>query len=375
MDQSNMLLQMAYAAVQSAQSTLPQSSVAKKSDGGQDFRALLDEKRTAVGGQEGQDPAENKDEQKTELSEDVLAQGAALAQNVVLPTAVVMTAGETQPQTVDAVTALTVVPETVQDAPVAAPEVNAESVVTDIPTEQPTEPVAETLPEGPEKAVETPADTGAPAAETVSTPQTEQGSASQSEGESGSEGRPAAENGKDVRSNDYEVLASQSGTVDRPVFRESAAMPQRVGDAQVLDTQSGELEGKLTSMMTASLEDGGQRLEIKLAPEHLGNVVVEMSRTPEGVLHVVLHTESEQAAKLLTEHADTLGMMLQSGQQGEVRIEVQRPDQGEQPWQQPDQNGGQNGQEGRQQQEQRRQHTDPEVFLQQLRLGLITAAQ
>ena len=152
-------------------------------------------------------------------------------------------------------------------------------------------------------------------------------------------------------------------------------MPQRVGDAPVLDTQSGELEGKLTSMMTATLEDGGQRLEIKLAPEHLGNVVVEMSRTPEGVLHVVLHTESEQAAKLLTEHADTLGMMLQSGQQGEVRIEVQRPDQGEQPWQQPDQNGGQNGQEGRQQQEQRRQHTDPEVFLQQLRLGLITAAQ
>ena len=46
MDQSNMLLQMAYAAVQSAQSTLPQSSVAKKSDGGQDFRTLLDEKRT-----------------------------------------------------------------------------------------------------------------------------------------------------------------------------------------------------------------------------------------------------------------------------------------------------------------------------------------
>ena len=375
MDQSNMLLQMAYAAVQSAQSTLPQSSVAKKSEGGQDFRTLLDEKRTSVDGQEGQDPAENKDEQKTELSEDVLAQGAALAQNVVLPTAVVMTAGETQPQTVDAVTALTVAPETVQDAPVAAPEVNAESVVIDIPTEQPTEPVAETLPEGPEKAVETPADTGAPAAETVSTPQTEQGSASQSEGESGSEGRPASENGKDVRSNDYEVLVSQSGTADRPVFRESAAMPQRVGDAQVLDTQSGELEGKLTSMMTASLEDGGQRLEIKLAPEHLGNVVVEMSRTPEGVLHVVLHTESEQAAKLLTEHADTLGMMLQSGQQGEVRIEVQRPDQGEQPWQQPDQNGGQNGQEGRQQQEQRRQHTDPEVFLQQLRLGLITAAQ
>ena len=66
-------------------------------------------------------------------------------------------------------------------------------------------------------------------------------------------------------------------------------------------------------------------------------------------------------------------MMLQNSQQGEVRIEIRQPDQNERPWQQPDQNGGQNGQEGRQQQERRRQPSDPERFLQQLRLGLVPA--
>ena len=157
-------------------------------------------------------------------------------------------------------------------------------------------------------------------------------------------------------------------------LRESESLPQRVGDAPVLDTQSGHMDARLTKELTSALDAGSQRLELKLTPERLGTVVVEMNRTPEGALHVVLRTENEQAAKLLTEHSGTLGMMLQSSQQGEVRIEVQRQDQGETTWQQPDQNGGQSGQE-RQQQEQRRQPADPERFLQQLRLGLVTAAQ
>lgn len=376
MDQNSMLLQMAYMAVQSAQNTLPQSTSTKKSDGGQDFRTLLDEKRTALNGQEEQ-PAEGKEEQKTELSADVLAaQAAVLTQPVVIPAAAVVVTGEEQPQMVNALTELTTVPETNQDAQVAVPEMNAEVAVPELQAEQPAEPVVQALPEEPEKTVETPAtDTEAPVEETVSTPRMEQSSAPQSDEGGSSQDRPTSENGEDVRTNDYEVLTSQSGTAERPLFRESVSMPQRVGDAPVLDTQSGDMDAKLTKELTSALDAGTQRLELKLTPERLGNVVVEMSRTPEGVLHVVLHTENEQAAKLLAEHADTLGMMLQSGQQGEVRIEVQRPAQSEQPWQQPDQNGGQSGQEGRQQQEQRRQPADPERFLQQLRLGLITTAQ
>lgn len=376
MDQNSMLLQMAYMAVQSAQNTLPQSTSTKKSDGGQDFRTLLDEKRTALNGQEEQ-PAEGKEEQKTELSADVLAaQAAVLTQPVVIPAAAVVVTGEEQPQMVNALTELTTVPETTQDAQVAVPEMNAEVAVPELQAEQPAEPVVQALPEEPEKTVETPAtDTEAPVEETVSTPRMEQSSAPQSDEGGSSQDRPTSENGEDVRTNDYEVLTSQSGTAERPLFRESVSMPQRVGDAPVLDTQSGDMDAKLTKELTSALDAGTQRLELKLTPERLGNVVVEMSLTPEGVLHVVLHTENEQAAKLLAEHADTLGMMLQSGQQGEVRIEVQRPAQSEQPWQQPDQNGGQSGQEGRQQQEQRRQPADPERFLQQLRLGLITTAQ
>ena len=374
MNQSDMLLQMACMAVQSAQNTLSQSAGTKKSDGGQDFRTLLDEKRTAVNGQEVQQPAEQ-EEQKTEPSADAMAQAAVMLQTAMTPTAATIATGEAQPQAVDAAAAITampeVVPESTQSAQPAVPEAGAQAVIPET-TAEPT--TAQPLSQTPVKATETSAETEAPAAETVSTPQTQQNSAPEDDEESAGQDRPAPENGKTVRTNDYEVLAAQSGTAERPLFRESESLPQRVGDAPVLDTQSGHMDARLTKELTSALDAGSQRLELKLTPERLGTVVVEMNRTPEGALHVVLRTENEQAAKLLTEHSGTLGMMLQSSQQGEVRIEVQRQDQGETTWQQPDQNGGQSGQE-RQQQEQRRQPADPERFLQQLRLGLVTAAQ
>lgn len=377
MNQSDMLLQMAYMAVQSAQNTLSQSAGTKKNDDRQDFRTLLDEKRTAVNGQEVRQPAEQ-EEQKTEPSADAMAQAAALLQTAMTPAAATIATGEAQPQAVDAAMALTAVlgttPEAAQSAQPAVPEANAQVVAPETPAEQPAEPVVQTRSQEPVKAAETPAETEAPAAETVSTPQTQQNSAPEDDEESAGQDSPTLENGKTVRTDDYEVLAAQSGTAERPLFRESESLPQRVGDAPVLDTQSGDMDARLTKELTSALDAGSQRLELKLTPERLGTVVVEMNRTPEGALHVVLRTENEQAAKLLTEHSGTLGMMLQSSQQGEVRIEVQRQDQGETTWQQPDQNGGQSGQE-RQQQEQRRQPADPERFLQQLRLGLVTAAQ
>ena len=61
--------------------------------------------------------------------------------------------------------------------------------------------------------------------------------------------------------------------------------------------------------------------------------------------------------------------MLQGNGQNEVRVEVARTQQGEQPWQQPEQQPGQ--QHGRNPQEQGRQRQSTEDFLQQLRLGLL----
>ena len=78
MNQSDMLLQMVYAAVQSTQTSLPQSTGTQQKDSGQDFRTLLDEKRTELNGQKVEQPVENGEAPKADdpavVPEDVLAQ-------------------------------------------------------------------------------------------------------------------------------------------------------------------------------------------------------------------------------------------------------------------------------------------------------------
>lgn len=166
-----------------------------------------------------------------------------------------------------------------------------------------------------------------------------------------------------------------SGSWEAPVFQETEYMPVKVGEKVEIDTTApaADVDAKLSRALTQALDNGSQRVEITLTPANLGTVTVEFTRTPEGALHLVLRAENEHAAKLLSEHASTLGLMLQDSTRGEVRVEVPQPHQNQQPWQQPDQNGGQQQQ---QQQQQQRQVPKQEAdsFLQQLRLGLLQSA-
>ena len=83
MNQSDMLLQMVYSMVQSAQSTRPtqaaqtQNNGTQKSDDGKDFQTLLEEKRTELDGQTVEQPVENGEEPKDDVPADVLAQAPA----------------------------------------------------------------------------------------------------------------------------------------------------------------------------------------------------------------------------------------------------------------------------------------------------------
>ena len=162
------------------------------------------------------------------------------------------------------------------------------------------------------------------------------------------------------------------------VLRETGEMPIKVAGAPELDTTAEDFDIQLKQVVQRAADGEVQRVEIQLTPANLGRVAVEMTRTGDGTLQVMLHVETEQARSLLTEHAKSLGLMLQGSNSGEVRVEVTRPQQGEQPWQQPDQNGGQRqdgqGQEGRQQNN-RQQRQSTEDFLHQLRIGLFQVQQ
>lgn len=165
---------------------------------------------------------------------------------------------------------------------------------------------------------------------------------------------------------DAQVENAASDTA-QPLFREVQTVPVKVGETPVADTQSPELDAQLAKTVNAALKNGDKQVKIQLAPENLGTLTIDLTRTKDGALQVVLHTTTEKAADLLGRHAESLSAMLQSSAQGTVQVEVQRQEQTQQ-YQQFQQQS-----QHQQRQEQRRERRQSgEDFLQQLRLGLVT---
>jgi flagellar hook-length control protein FliK len=158
-----------------------------------------------------------------------------------------------------------------------------------------------------------------------------------------------------------ELDSVQTEGAAQPLFDRTEHMPVKVGEADTLDATEPDFAPRLAKAITEAEQEGARHVELKLAPEHLGKLSVELTQGK--------HAENEQAMKLLQEHSATLVSMLHGSHSGEIQVEVPRPQQGEQPWQQPEQQPGQ--QHGRNPQEQGRQRQSTEDFLQQLRLGLL----
>lgn len=204
----------------------------------------------------------------------------------------------------------------------------------------------------------------------------EEGTAQQNSSAEAGDGTLAAsrdrQDGQSDRREDVQVT-DRTGTWQTPVFRQTEQMPVKVGESVTVDTAAppAQLEQSLGKALERGLENGEQHLEIRLSPEHLGTVTAAFDRSPEGALHVVLRAENPEAAKLLEDHAGALGLLLQDGNHGQVRVEVPQPRQDQQSWQQQNQEGGR--QQQQQQQQRHAPQQDTETFLHQLRLGLVDA--
>lgn len=165
--------------------------------------------------------------------------------------------------------------------------------------------------------------------------------------------------------NPQTVQAGEQPT-EQPLFETVKSTPVKVGDTPIVDTNSKNLETQLAKQIGVGLQNGAQQVKIQLTPENLGTVTIELTRMQDGAMEVVLHTTTEKAANLLSQHTNALGAILQNNTQGTVQVEVQRQEQNQQ-FQQNQQHHEQNPQ----QQSQKRQHD--EDFLQQLRLGLVSS--
>ena len=377
MNTTDLLLQMTLAATQIAQNTTPPVS-GRTEDAGdrRDFSTLLAEKRVEAAGTEtGRAVPES---QKGEVP--AAADGGALSQGAQsVPQAPgleelfrsLLMGAQAAPEG-DA--SLQQVPQTAVPGMAQAPAAAEEGAVLLQPGQQtaggeqlpvPAEPALAGEAESTVQAEVLPAaeDGGTATAQAVTPAARESGAQTPADaGETA--GRPA---GGEQELPELDSVQTEGAA--QPLFDRTEHMPVKVGEADTLDATEPDFAPRLAKAITEAEQEGARHVELKLAPEHLGRLSVELTQGKDGVLHIVFHAENEQAMKLLQEHSATLVSMLHGSHSGEIQVEVPRPQQGEQPWQQPEQQHGQ--QHGRNPQEQGRQRQSTEDFLQQLRLGLL----
>ena len=171
-----------------------------------------------------------------------------------------------------------------------------------------------------------------------------------------------------------EVLEAQEAP-EAPLFRDVERAPVKVGEPEKLDTQQPDMEAQLAQKIQQAVQQGAQRVEIRLTPENLGELTIQMTRNTDGSLQVVLHTATEKALSLLSQHAEQMTVLLQGGGQ-QVQLEVRQNDESQQAQQQNQQNQQQADADGHNQNQQRQpkhqeQHRNSQDFMQQMRLGLI----
>lgn len=377
MNTTDLLLQMTLAATQIAQNTTPPVS-GRTEDAGdrRDFSTLLAEKRVeAAGAETGRAVPES---QKGEVP--AAADGGALSQGAQsVPQAPgleelfrsLLMGAQAAPEG-DA--SLQQVPQTAVPGMAQAPAAAEEGAVLLQPGQQtaggeqlpvPAEPALAGEAESTVQAEVLPAaeDGGTATAQAV-TPAARESGAQTTADAGETAGRPA---GGEQELPELDSVQTEGAA--QPLFDRTEHMPVKVGEADTLDATEPDFAPRLAKAITEAEQEGARHVELKLAPEHLGKLSVELTQGKDGVLHIVFHAENEQAMKLLQEHSATLVSMLHGSHSGEIQVEVPRPQQGEQPWQQPEQQPGQ--QHGRNPQEQGRQRQSTEDFLQQLRLGLL----
>lgn len=170
-------------------------------------------------------------------------------------------------------------------------------------------------------------------------------------------------------------IPDEAPGAEQPVFHETQSVPVKVGERyETVDTQKPEMDNQLADAIRGAVQTGTERIEIHLAPQNLGSLVIEMTKDANGALQVILHASNAKAAGVLNQHLDGLHTALQGYGQEEVRVEVQRGQESqEQHFRQADPDGRGQHQHRQQQERQEEAPANGQEFLQKLRLGLFGA--
>jgi len=169
---------------------------------------------------------------------------------------------------------------------------------------------------------------------------------------------------------EVELSPHAESQASKPLFGSVEHIPVKVGDSSPLNTQSSDFPQQLSKQLSQAALQGEQTLSLRLAPESLGTVTVEMTRTHDGSLQILLKASTTAATNLLSDRAAELSGLLRSSTQSPVYVDVQNADPSQ--FHQQDQQGNsrQHSQQQHQQPSQNQQQSQD--FLEQLRLGLVS---
>ena len=270
-------------------------------------------------------------------------------------------------------------PETPEADPenLAGPETEVRSAVVNAPREE-TAPVQNETADAPKAETREARLDGQAPQETEQTPRTEHVRAENAPRTNRAEGsvqRTARADTADAE----ETRTDGEGAQAAPLFERVDAPVIKVAEASrpiPLEAENGveQLGDELGGILVNSAD--ANRVEITLTPENLGKLTIEISRSENGVLSIVLHTSTERAANLLERGVNSLQNMLAANAKNNVQVEVRPAEESQEQFLNPDDQNEQNQEQQQQRQNGRRQEQQSaQDFLQQLRLGLVDSEE
>ncbi len=176
-----------------------------------------------------------------------------------------------------------------------------------------------------------------------------------------------------VTTTDSEETNGEAVVVETPLFEGVETTPIKVAEAPERTEESAPVNQQVVEKLSTMMENGETKVQIQLEPVELGKLTIELTRSADGTLTVLLDAENSQTRSLLEKHMDSLQEALADRGQKMVQITVEHNEesQRQENHQRDDFYDGQNGQQQEQQQQRRDTRHNSIDFMQQLRLGLI----
>lgn len=344
-------------------------SESKRTDKRDDFHKMMHEQVQKEKPEEEskvkpQDPSKAEEETETlqqlaamqiacaNLAQTVIPADAEAQQTVAVPMQQAVVAPvQTQPQTAETAA---VPGETVQTSQVATPDLGANAQAAEDVAAQPK-----------------PLDQAVSTGEAENLPQTEQVKPLEENLDSakdlGNKGQADAKMPADVK-----VTAKEDDS-NKSVFSHVDSAPVKVSDtAEPSNAEKPQsVENQVMKELEKAITAKQPKIELQLNPSNLGKITIEMTQNKDGTLYIALHAENREVRSILERGLSDMQSYLRQNTQQEVQVQVPRQDD----HQQRQFNDQQRQGHQQQQQEQHQSHKDSEDFLNQLRLGLVTAAE